>query len=557
MVSRQYVLGLDFGSLSVRAMLVNPQDGSEAGSCVHAYQHGIITAQMPNGCKLQHGEVLQIPADYWESMGTCVRELMHTTGIARDAVVGIGLSATASTVLPTDCNAVPLCEYPQWSDNPHAYMKMWKHRGAADIAQNMIQLASDRGEPWLAEKGGIITCEWFAPKLMEVALKQPVLYHSAAHFVEVGDWLVWRLTGTLSRSLALARCNALLCENGYPPTDYFKRVCTEAEFVTEEKLSGSFAALGSVAGQLIPLAATHLGLLAGIPVSPSIVDAHATVLASGAQRAGDLTMIIGTSAVSVLLTQQKQMIPGVHIAAQDVSLPGLFSLGCGQSAVGDMLDWFMKTIGTHEIPYQQDEDELAVHDSHEIMMKRAALLKPGESGLLALDWWNGVRTPDFCFDLSGGLLGLTLSTPPAAIYRALLEAAAFGARRGMLLFEKNGQIINRIFAGGGIPAKNPLMMQIYADVLQRSISVCDSKQTGALGSAMLGAMAAGFRVEDVLQNMQSKHAKTYQPNQSNESIYTAIFTQYLQLCHLMLAANSPMQEMRKLQNAVLISNSQV
>ena len=520
-----YSLGLDFGSLSVRALIVNVETGQECGTAVCDYPHGILDTALPDGTPLPHGFVLQLPEDYWHSMGICVRQAMADSGVSPQAIRGIGICTTASTILPTTEDGTPLSALDGWKSNPHAYMKMWKHRGAIDIAEQMKQTAADRNEAWFEEYGRVITCEWMMPKVLELAMHAPDVYRQAAHILEVGDWLVQRLTGAPSRSIALARCNGLMRLKERPSSAYFAAICPDAADVVREKLSGEYRNIGSIAGYLTAEAAAHLGLEAGTPVSPAMVDAQATVLASGACRNGDMAMIVGTSAVEILLSDKPRHVEGIHISAQDAAVPGMYSLGGGQSCVGDGFDWFVSNC----VPHKAWEDaQSRQQDIHTYLMEQAAGLQPGESGLLALDWWNGLRSPSFRFDLKGCIMGFTLRTRAHEIYRAMLEASVFGARRVVDLLCASDCPVQRIFAGGGIAWKNPLMMQIYADVLQKRIDVCASRQTGALGSAMLGAMAAGCTREHVLANMTSAIAASYFPSKEAGLKYERLYQAYLQ-----------------------------
>ena len=537
-----YSLGLDFGSLSVRALIVNMETGEECGTAVCAYSHGILDKELPDGTLLPRGFVLQLPEDYWQGMGACIREAMANAGVAKQEIKGIGLCTTASTVLPAMEDGTPLCELEAFRHHPHAYMKMWKHRGAVEIAGQMQKLARQRNEKWFEEYGRVITCEWMIPKVLELAMHAPEIYCQAAHILEVGDWLVYRLTGVHSRSIALARCNGLMRLEERPSPAYFAEICPEAAHVVSEKLSGIYQPIGSVAGYLTAEAAAFLGLEAGTPVSPAIVDAQATVLASGASQNGDMAMIVGTSAVEILLSDQPRFVEGIHISAQDAAVPGMYSLGGGQSCVGDGFDWFVHNC----VPYKAWENAKERNqDIHTYLMERAAKLQPGDSGLLALDWWNGLRSPSFRFDLSGCMMGFTLRTRPEEMYRAMLEASAFGARRVIDLLCAADCPVQRIFAGGGIAWKNALMMQIYADVLQKRIDVCQSKQTGALGGAILGAMAAGKSKEDALKNMTSAILVSYFPNAEAGEKYEKLYRTYLKAAAWYESAESPMLMMNQ------------
>ncbi len=538
----EYVLGLDFGSLSARALIMDLKTGKELGAAVCPYPHGILDQALPDGTELPHGFVLQLPEDYWHGMRVCVREAIAAAGVPKHKIKGIGICTTASTILPTLADGTPLCELKAFEHNPHAYMKMWKHHGAIEIAEQMKQLAAKRNEKWYKEYGHVITCEWLIPKALELAMHAPETYKKAAHIFEVGDWLVYRLTGTCSRSIAVARCNGMMREKERPSSQYFSEICPFAANIVQEKLSGIYQPIGSVAGYLTEDAAEFLGLEKGTPVGPAVVDCYATVLASGACQAGDLTMIVGTSAIEILLTDKPRFVEGIHISAQDSAVPGLYSLGGGQSCVGDGFEWFINNCIPPNIWNNAKKENKNIHT---YLMEQAEKLQPGSSGLLALDWWNGLRSPSFRFDLSGCILGFTLHTRPEEIYRTMLEASVFGARRVIDRMLSAGCAVDRIFAGGGISQKNTLMMQIYADVLQRRIDVCESQQTGARGSVMLGAMAAGWSLDHVLENMSSTISKSYIPNKDVGEKYEKLYQAYLKAAEWLESDESPIYKLRR------------
>jgi L-ribulokinase len=544
-MSSRYSIGLDFGSLSVRGLLVNVDTGEELASAIFEYPHGIIT-ELPDGTALPTHFALQYPDDYLQGAVAVIREVMFKTGISPQKVIGIGIDSTASTILPVDTNGIPLCMKKEFMNEAHGYIKLWKHRGANQYAEHMRKLAIEMREPWLSRFGNIITPEWFFPKIAELAEQAPNVYAAATSIIELGDWIVWQFTGTQSRSIALARCNGLFTENTFPDEDYFAAVSPSIKKVVGEKLQGIYLPLGACAGGLTIEAAKNMGLCPGTAVGPAIVDSHASVAASGAMAEGDMIITLGTSAVEILLLRQFKGIPGIHISAQDGSIPGLYSAGGGQCSVGDSYEWFIKNCVPET--YTEEARRLGL-TIHQLLRNKANGFRPGKSGLMALDWWNGVRTPLFRFDFSGLLLGLTIRTRPEEIYRALLEATAFGIRRTVELFKDNGYVPKQLFAVGGIPQKDPFLMQMIADVLNLPIHICRSKQTCALGSAILGAVAAdpSHDFNTAVERMSSSVQISYIPNKDNYLQYNRLYHEYLKLSEYISGSDSPLRAMIQIQ----------
>ena len=334
--------------------------------------------------------------------------------------------------------------------------------------------------------------------------------------------------------------------SGYPSRGYFREAYPEAENVPD-KLRGTMLPLGSCAGYLTAAWAEKLGLAPGTPVGIGTLDSHIGVIGCGASRSGDMAAVIGTSACAMLNADQEDVIPGVYLGAQDANIPGLYGFEGSQNCVGDMLGWFVENCVPYKTYLAAQGQEL-----HSYLMEKAGLLQPGQSGLMALDWFHGNRTPLMDLSLTGSLIGLSIHTQPEEIYRALMEGAAFGFRRIIEVFESAGKPVNRIIAGGGIPGKNPVMMQIYADVCGKTIHICNSTQASALGSAILGAAAAGEGVTGCrdIPELMDKYVKlsdtVYTPNPAHRRIYDALYTRYLHLGDTMAKKNSPLRSIRKI-----------
>jgi L-ribulokinase len=479
-------LGLDFGTESVRALLVDLA-GNERGSAVVRYRHGQITERLPStGEPLPADFALQHPGDWLGASRRAVSRAMAAAGLEKAAVVGIGVDFTSSTMLPAAADGTPLCLSEPFAREKHAWPKLWKHHGAKRQTDRINALARRRREKWLRRYGGAVGVEWMFPKILEVLEEAPAVYREAAVFVEAGDWFVWRLVGggpdDLPRSTCQAGYKALWSKrDGYPSRAFLKALDPRLERAVEDKLRGRLLAPGTPAGELAPVMAAALGLAPGTPVSAAIIDAHAGVPGAGAAGPGTLVMVIGTSSCHMLNASVERLIPGVAGVVEGGILPGYFGYEAGQAAVGDAFDWLRRTL-CHRGFRDRDFARLA---------KAAAALPPGAEGVLALDWLNGCRTPLMDGSLTGAFTGLTLHHGPHHLYRALLEASAFGLRWNVETLRGGGLPVKDFVATGGIPHSNPFLVDLYANVLGEPITVHPSKHGSALGAAILGALAAG------------------------------------------------------------------
>lgn len=546
---KKYALGLDYGTLSVRSLFVDIETGEEAATAVYEYPHGVMTETLPDGTPLPENFALEHPQDFVEGMEYVITTGMKEGGIRPEEVIGIGIDVTTATVLPIDEKGVPLYTYPEFAKRPQAWMKLWKHHGAIEIADRMLEVAKERGESWLGYYGGWLSSELFMPKAVELAVKDPEVFEHTYNLIEAADWLVWILTGEMIRSASLAGCNSLYRkETGYPSKEYFKAVYPEAENVPD-KLVGPVIPLGSCAGYLLPEMAKKLGLLPGTPVSAATLDSHAAVIGCGAARIGDMVSAIGTTANSMLNAEEGPGIPGIYSAAPDANIPGLFGYEGGQNCVGDCLAWYVNNC----VPASYKEAAAAEGvNIHNYLQVRAEKLKPGESGLVALDWFNGVRSPLMDYELTASIVGLTVRTKPEEIYRALVEATVFGNKRIIDTYEEAGCPVKRIIAAGGIPMKNSMMMQIYADVCDQDIYLCGSPQASARGSAVLGAAAAGSEVHgckdiyELVEKLGKMADIVYHPIPENVERYKKLYAVYKQLSDEMAKSDGVVKELLKL-----------
>jgi len=526
----KYAIGLDYGTQSGRAVLVNAENGEVVAQSVKMYAHGVMDKQLPDGTRLPLDWALEHPADYIDVLETVIPEVVKSSGVAKEDIIGIGVDVTASTFLPVDQEGVPLCLKPEYEKEPHAWMKLWKHHGAQKLADRMTEVAKERGEEFLTYYGEKINAEWMWPKLAEIAMDAPKIYAEADCFMEAGDWLVYQLTGRMTRSASTAGYKLCRSKQGeFPSTDYLRAIHPELEYAVEEKLGGEVIPIGECAGRLTTAMAEKLSLTPGIAVSAALIDAHVAMAAMGSTGIGKMLLIIGTSCCVICCSKSNAAIPGICGVVEDGVLPGYFGYEAGQSCVGDMFEWFVKTC----VPagYEAEAKERGVN-IHQLLTEKAQRLKVGESGLIALDWWNGNRSPLADADLSGVLIGMTLSTKPEEIYRALIESAAFGVRAIVEQFERNGVPVADLCACGGISKKNPMMMQIYADVLGREIFIGASDQSPAVGSAIFGAVAAGNaaggydRVEEAVASMGRVDEKSYRPIRENAEVYDRLYQEF-------------------------------
>lgn len=534
MAKKRYTLGIDFGTESGRAVLVDVDNGREVATAVYKYPDGVIDEVLPGTkIKLPHDFALQNPADYIGVFKKTIPAVLKESGVKAENVIGIGIDFTACTMLPTDKKGEPLCYKQEFRKNPYAWVKLWKHHHAQQEADFINETARQRGEEFLKRYGGKISSEWFFPKVLETLRHAPDVYEVADRFMEAADWVILQLTGNERRNACTAGYKAMWEKGtGYPSKEYFRALVPRMEKVVEEKLSTDIYAIGDKAGELTKAMAQLTGLKEGTAVAIANVDAHVAVPATTVVDVGKMVMIMGTSICHMVCGKEKKIVDGMCGVVEDGILPGLFGFEAGQSGGGDHFAWFTE----HCIPkYFQDEARRQKLSVHDLLEKKAKALRPGETGLLALDWWNGNRSVLVDVDLMGMMLGMTLSTKPEEIYRALIEAIAFGTRKIIQAFEDQGVAVNELYACGGMPDKNKLLMQIFADVTGREIRVAKSAYASALGSAMFGAVAAGKKnggydsIVEAAKNMAHLRKEMYRPNKAHNEIYNKLYAEYDQL----------------------------
>jgi L-ribulokinase len=530
----EYAIGVDFGTESGRAVLVDVATGEEVATAVYPYANGVIDELLPipgKTIRLEPDWALQDPQDYIRTFQQAVPAVLRQSGVSPQQVIGIGIDFTACTMLPVKADGTPLCLLPAFREQPHAWVKLWKHHAAQPEADRINQTARLMGEDWLKRYGGKISSEWFFSKVLQILDEAPQIYAAADRLIEAADWVVWQLTGVETRNSCTAGYKAIWSKReGFPREDYFAALDPRLRQVIDEKMSRDIRPVGQKAGELSLQAAGWTGLKPGTAVAIANVDAHVAVPAATVTEPGRMVMIMGTSTCDMVLGTEEHMVPGICGYVEDGIIPGFFGYEAGQSCVGDHFAWFVENCVPAAYERQALERGL---DLHALLEEKAAALKPGESGLLALDWWNGNRSVLVDVDLTGLLVGATLATRPEEIYRALIEATAYGKRIIIETFQENGVPIHELVACGGLPEKNKLLMQIYADVIGLPIKLSASSQTPALGSAMFGAVAAGKAaggydsIYAAAQKMARLKDEMYFPNPENKPVYDRLYAEYL------------------------------
>ncbi len=523
----KYAIGVDFGTLSARAIVID-EHGNELAESVMEYPHGVMETQLPGGAQLGVDWALQHPGDYLLCLEHTVLDATKQAGLQGEDIAGIGIDFTSCTVLPVLKDGTPLCMLPEYQNIPHAYPKLWKHHAAQYCADRFNEVASQRGESWLPYYGGKISSEWAIPKALQILSEAPEVYRAMDLFIEGGDWIVWQLCG----SPAASACNAgykaqWRYGEGYPSSEFFKALDPYFEHFADKLLTDIFP-LGQRAGFVTEAMARRCGLCTGTAVAVGIIDAHASVPACGIDGPGKMLIAMGTSSCHLLMSREEKGVPGTCGIVRDGILPGLYAYEAGQSCVGDHFSWFIDNCLPQSYAKEAGERGL---NPHQLLREKTSAKQPGESGLVALDWWNGARSTLMDFDLSGAMIGMNLSTKPEDIYRALIEATAYGTRNIIEAFTSAGVPVDELYAGGGIARKDPFAMQIYADICNREITIVDSNQSGALGAAILGLAAAGQQedIYDIVRRVGRTGQTKYIPNPEHVAIYDQLFEQYMLL----------------------------
>lgn len=522
-----YSIGIDFGTESGRVLVVEVNTGTIKAVSTVPYKHGVMVDVLPTDQRVQIPPdfALQHPQDYLDVLYHGIPAAMKEANIQPQEVKGIGIDFTSSTFICVNENLDPVCSLKEYENNPHAWVKLWKHHGPKEEAQELLDKALSEKSEWLRRYGFTVSTEWFIPKCLETINHAPDVYEAADYMLEAGDWIVAKLTGEVVRSNCSLGFKAFWSEDEGFPQKFFEELNPTLGQMVHTKLQGKIGKVGQRAGVLTEEMANSLGLPQGLPVGVSIIDAHSALLGVGASSSNQLTMVMGTSTCHMTLNEEFIQVPGISGVVKDGILPSFYAYEAGQSAVGDLFGWYVKQAPASYVE-EAKKQNLSLFKYLEFL---AIQKEPGESGLIALDWHNGNRSVLSDSNLTGTLIGLTLQTKSEDIYRAYLEATAFGSKIIIDNFESWGIAIDRVYACGGLPQKNELLMQIYADVLNREIHVSSTDHASGIGAAMLGAAAGGLELEEVVQSMKQPFLKTYYPKQKHVEIYEALFELYKEI----------------------------
>ncbi|MDP7294958.1 MAG: ribulokinase [Vicinamibacterales bacterium] len=538
-------VGLDFGTASCRAVIVEMATGRQLATAVADYPHGVIDRELPGGGTLGVDWALQHPTDYLTALTAAVTEARREAGAAADTIAGIGIDFTASTVLPIDSEGQALCLRPEFAGRPHAWVKLWKHHAAQPQADRINEVTTARGERFLDDYGGRTSSEWLVAKALQILDEDPEIFESAAGIVEAADWTTSQLTGTLVRNACGAGYKGLWSRaHGFPPAEFFEALDPRMRDFVRDKLPGEIVAPGQVVGGLTEAWASRLELEAGTPVAAPIIDAHAGVLGATVVTPGRMVIVLGTSTCHMLLADRHAPVEGVAGIVRDGIVEGLYGYEAGQAAVGDIFGWFAGLVGS---PASDSASTFARLET------AAAATGPGGNGLVALDWWNGNRSVLANADLSGLIIGLSLQTTAGELYRSLIEATGFGTRRILDAFEAEQIPVTELVATGGLAERSPLLLRIYADITQRPIRLAASPNASALGAAILGALAAGAErgghgsLEAAVEQMAGLATETIEPDGEAARQYEALYKEYLELHdHFGRGGSAVMSRLRRL-----------
>ena len=541
---KNYSIGVDFGTLSARAALVDVENGREIATATFAYPHGVMTSA-DFGESASEDVAYQHPEDYIRALVYTIREAVSSSGVHAEEIIGLGIDFTACTVLPALYDGTPLCSIEKYAECPSAYVKIWKHHGAESEARELTSLAAARAEGWLDIYGGKLSSEWLLPKLLETVRKAPSVINDADLFIEAADWLVRLLTGERVRSSCMAGYKACWnAKNGYPDSEYLHALDPRLAEAFAKLIDGEVRPCGTKAGCLNAEWANRLGLSERCVVTVPIIDAHAAIPACGAADKNVLSLIVGTSACHLIMSDKDLDIKGIAGKVENGVVDGLVAYEAGQSACGDMFAWFRDNLIPADVSEEAAKKGISVFD---LLSERAEKMVAGESGIIVLDWWNGNRTPYMDSTLSGSIIGITTVTRPEHIYRGLLEGCAFGTRRIVELYENGGIQVKRVVASGGIPAKNPLLMQIFADVLGKRIEVSSAIECAAKGSAIMASVAANAydSLTEACAAMSDPCAAVYEPDPDNSKRYEPIYKMYRELSEYFGKESEIMPMLRK------------
>ena len=522
-----YTLGVDFGSLSARAVICRVRDGEVIAQHERAYPHAVMTDVLPDGTKIPAGFFLQHPLDYVLALEESVRGAMALSQLEKEQIIGLALDFTGCTILPLDESGEPLCLKEEFQSHPHAYVNMWKQRNALREAAEMEEVIRQHESDLLKCFGGRVAPEMLPCKVLKTLREDPEVFAAADRFVEAHEYMLSVLTGEAVRNTSMAAVKSFWHEDsGYP--EYLGEVHPALVHPEKTFLRGRMVRPYEKAGALTEKMAERLSLCPGIPVAGGHYDAHAAAYALNVRGGGEALMTLGTSSGLIYGDEQFHEVEGSASAMWSTILPGKYSYASGQPAFGDTLNWYVHNAVPMEVQTAAEKENLSVH---QYLTREAAKLSPGESGLMALDWWNGNRSCLQNAALSGLLLGMTLTTTAAEMYRGLLEGISYGMRRMVDSYREQGFSIRVLCACGGISLKNELLMQIISDVTNLPVRMSKNVPAPAVGACMLAAVAAGAydSIYDAMERMNCLDEGMYYPNPAHVETYEKLYQEYLLL----------------------------
>lgn len=555
---RSVVFGYDFGTLSCRLLALDTQTGAVVGQAVYTYTHGIITQQIPDSeVSLASDWCLQHPDDYLDAVCSLSQTVLEQNHIRAEEVVAIGTDFTNCTMMPITHDGRVLCQFQQYREEPHAWVKLWKHHAAQSYAKE-IEVYARKNAPWLYEYGNCVSSEWMFPKILQILREAPHIYEAADYFIEAADWIVLQLSGRIARNSATLGLNCFYSPSrGFPNAEFFAGIDPRMRTVVEDKMGGDIVQVGTAVGNLTSEMARRMGLTTDTIVCAGHGDSEIAACGMGSILPNQMIMVLGTSACYQIMHVEKRCFDGICAVVQDGMVPGYYSYESGQPAVGDIFGWFADHLADSKL---QEEACLQSMTVLELLGEKATRIKPGESGLIGLDWFNGNRSTLMDYDLSGMLLGLTLHTKSEEIYRALIEATAFGAKMIFDQYEQNGIRIEKWIGAGGLAFKSPLLMQIYADVLGHEIHVPCVENVSASGACVCAAVAAGASrgghdsFADAVAAMIPKESIQYKPDRKNHAVYQRLYMVYKELYELMGRSTDVMKQIKQIKNGTITTH---
>jgi len=548
-MKEKYTVGVDFGTLSGRAILVRVSDGYEVAISEVLYPHGVLENSLQNGgVKLPPDWALQVPSDYVNVLKTAVPDILKVSGINPNDVIGISTDFTACTVLPVKGDGTPLCQLEEFKNDPHSYVKLWKHHSAQSHADRINELAHSRNETWIGRYGGKISSEWEFAKALQLLEEAPDIYNAMEHWVEAADWITWQLTGNYVKNICSAGYKGIYQDGNYPSPEFLAELNPDFKFFVRDKVEHPLGQLGDRAGSLSKEAAALTGLPEGIAVAVGNIDAHVTVAAANAVNPGQMVAIMGTSTCHVMVSDVLSEVKGMCGVVEGGIIPNQWGYEAGQSGVGDIFAWFTNSFVSKEYEILAEDRQI---DIHSLLSELASQNPVGADGLIALDWLSGNRSTLVNHNLSGLAMGMTLATKPENLYRALVESTAFGTRKIVETFNSSGVPVKEFIAAGGL-IKNKFVMQTYADVLKLSIYVIRSQQGPALGSAIHAAVAAGAYpdIQHASEAMGGVEEEFYTPIASNSVIYDKLYSLYNSL-YEEFGHNQAMHDLRSIRDLAI------